>query len=74
MAARQANDGDGDLAALDAELRRVTRRADRQRRLIEQSTEAWQRGSATIDESLGVVGRIEHVPARDLTDPEYDDG
>lgn len=55
-----------DLGMLDAELRRLTRRADRQRRQIEQGTEAWQRWSSTIDEGLGVVTSIERAPVDNL--------
>ncbi len=55
------------LVVLVAELRRLTRRADRQRRQIEQGTEAWQRWSSTIDEELGVVTSMERAPVDIVT-------
>ena len=66
MVAQQAHNADTDLADLETELRRLTRRADRQKRRIKLSTEAWQRWSATIQEGLGIVGRIERAPIRDM--------
>ena len=66
MTTRRAHDESNDLAVLDAELRRLTRRADRQRQQIKQGTEAWQRWSATIDEGLRIVGRIERAPITDM--------
>ena len=55
-----------DLVLLDAELRTRTRRADRQRRRINQGMQPWQRWSATIDEGLEVVERIDHAPVQDI--------
>ena len=57
---------DSELLALDAQLRRLRRRADRQRRRIGSSSAAWQAWSTTIDEALGVVGRIARTPAHGL--------
>ena len=55
-----------DLSLLDIELRRLTRRASRQRQQMRLDTEAWRRWSATIDEGFNIIGRIDHAPARDL--------
>ena len=55
-----------ELLALDAQLRRLRRRADRQRRRIGSSSAAWQAWSTTIDEALAVVDRIARTPAHGL--------
>ncbi|MDO8358934.1 MAG: hypothetical protein Q7T08_02710 [Devosia sp.] len=57
---------DSELLALDAQLRRLRRCADRQRRRIGSSSAAWQAWSTTIDEALAVVGCIARTPARGL--------
>lgn len=66
-----ASAGTDDLIALDIELGRLIRRAGRQRRQIPrmpQSSEARAGWSATIDEGLTLVSRIERAPANDLAD------
>lgn len=66
MAARSGHDRNSDLTTLDTGLRRVARRADRQRRGMQQTPEAWQRWSATIDEGDALAARIETAPVDDL--------
>ena len=65
MVRRLEHQRNSDLIALDAELRRLTRRADRQRRQMKWRAAAWQRWSGTIDEGLALVDRIDHAPALD---------
>ena len=57
---------DAKLADLDAELRRLTRRAGRQKQRMKRDTEAWRTWSSTIDEGLDLAGRIDRAPALDL--------
>ena len=57
--ATRLRDAGGTLLELDAELRRLTRRADRQQRRMRQSADAWQLWSSTIDDGLDIVGRID---------------
>ena len=66
MSGQPEHSGKANLILLDTELRRLTRRADRQRGEMKQSTAAWQRWSATIDKGLNIVGRIETARARDV--------
>ena len=64
--AKGVGTSEADLVLLDAELRRLTRRADLRRRRMKQSTQAWQLWSSTIDEGLDIVRRIDDARAGDL--------
>jgi len=64
--ATRLRDAGGTLLELDAELRRLTRRADRQQRRMRQSADAWQLWSSTIDDGLDIVGRIDDASALDV--------
>jgi len=64
--AKGLREADATLLQLDAELRRLTRRADRQQRRVKQSADAWQLWSSTIDEGLDIVSRIDGAHALDL--------
>ena len=58
---------DSELLTLDAQLRRLRRRTDRQRRRIGSSgSAAWQAWSTTIDEALAVASRMARTPAHGL--------
>ena len=63
--AKEAVD-DLDLVALDVELRRLVRRARRQRRGAEGGPAQWQAWSGTTDEAFGLVDRIAGTPALGL--------
>ena len=64
--ATRLRDAGGTLLELDSELRRLTRRADRQQRRMRQSAGAWQLWSSTIDDGLDIVGRIDDASALDV--------
>ena len=63
--AKEAVD-DTDLLALDIALRRLVRRASRQRRASESGPTQWRTFSRTIDDAFGVVDRIAGTPAHGL--------
>ena len=57
---------DLELVGLDVELRRLVRRARRQRRGTEGGPAQWQDWSGTTDEAFGLVDQIAGTPALGL--------